>query len=489
MDLPVRQSPIRAANRLRVRKERRRATSRNTVAFAGAELDTAAVAGASQSLHLSSLDYSVVQQCMHCGLCLPTCPTYDATKLERHSPRGRIALMRAIADGQLEATEIFSREMYYCLGCLACMTACPAGVNYAELLEHARAEAEDSRVVSSWRRTLLRSFLLRWVFSDLRNLQLLGSALRLYQQLGFQRLIRRTGLTQWLPRRMRQLERLTPELSPHLSADLIAPVTPARSVRRYRVALLTGCVQDLMFSEINRDTVDVLAENGCEVVTPPEQGCCGSLHVHCGEWKQAQSLARQQLDQFPPDEFDAIISNAGGCGSHLKNYGSLLGDDARYGFRAKLWDEKVQDVHEWLVKIGFRAPQSNGTRFRSSRVKTAYHESCHLSHGQKISAQPRQILGAISDLELVDLPESSWCCGSAGIYNLTQPEMSEALLQRKLRRIEATGAEVLATANPGCHWQILNGARQRGISLRVAHPMTLLAEAYRQAKSTYAYQS
>src|SRR5579859_5732500 len=221
--------------------------------------------------HLKGLDYSVVQQCMHCGLCLPTCPTYDATKLERNSPRGRIALMRAIADDRLEPTEAFADEMYFCLGCLACMTACPAGVNYAELFEHARAEAELSGVLNSPRRNALRAFAIRWLFMDLNRLQLVGQALRLYQQLGLQWLLRRSGVLALLPKRLRELEMITPEIQAQFSADLIPPITPAVGPVRYRVALLAGCAQDLIFSNVNDDTAQVLARHGCEVITPPDQ--------------------------------------------------------------------------------------------------------------------------------------------------------------------------------------------------------------------------
>src|SRR6185503_9185926 len=280
--------------------------------------------------HLKDLDYSVVQQCMHCGMCLPTCPTYDATKLERNSPRGRIALMRAIADDRLEATKTFADEMYFCLGCLACMTACPAGVNYAELFEHARAEAERVGVLNNPKRRLIRGFTLRWLFMDLNRLQLLGRVMRLYQQLGIQAFIRRSGILKLMPKRLREMEAMTPQIQPKFSAELIAPITPAQGTRRYRVAMLTGCAQDLIFSDVNRDTVEVLARNGCEVITPPEQLCCGSLHAHNGEWALAQDLARKNIDQFPPENFDAIITNAGGCGSHLKHYAKLLADDTAY---------------------------------------------------------------------------------------------------------------------------------------------------------------
>ncbi len=414
---------------------------------------------------------------MHCGLCLPTCPTYDATKLERHSPRGRIALMRAIADGELQASKTFGEEMYYCLGCLACMTACPAGVNYAELFEHARAEVESSGVLRSAKRNILRSLAIHWLFGSVNRLQVVGRLLRLYQQLGLQTLVRRSGLLRLLPQRLRELEAITPQIQADFSSERIPTVTAPAGPKRYRVAMLTGCAQDIIFSDVNQDTVEVLARNGCEVITPAEQLCCGSLHAHNGEWEWAQELARKQIDQFPPDQFDAIISNAGGCGSHLKHYHKLLGDDPAYQHRAKLWDQKVKDIHEWLDQIGMIELPRNG---RTEQVVVTYHESCHLAHGQKITAEPRRLLRSIPHLKLVELPESNWCCGSAGIYNLIQPEMANELLVRKLNHIRTTHATVVATGNPGCLLQLINGARKEGLTLRVAHPVTLLAEAYRE---------
>lgn len=423
--------------------------------------------------YLKNLDYSVVQQCMHCGLCLPTCPTYDATKLERNSPRGRISLMRAIADGRLEPTRTFAEEMYFCLGCLACMTACPAGVNYAELFEHARAEAERSKVLNGPRRNVIRNFTLRWLFMDLRRLKMIGRLIRFYQASGMERLIRSSGVMKLFPKRLQELESMTPRVQSRFSADLISPVTAPVGTRKYRVAMLTGCAQDLIFSDVNRDTVEVLARNGCEVFTPKEQSCCGSLHAHNGEWEIAKVLAKRNIDQFPPSEFDAIITNAAGCGSHLKHYATLLADDPAYQARAEEWDRKVKDIHEWLAAIGVQSP-------KSSRQQTVtYHEACHLCHGQKITAQPRKVLQSIPGLKLVELPESTWCCGSAGIYNLIQPEMANQLLDRKLQRIKTTGAGTVATGNPGCMLQVVNGARKQGLPLRVVHPITLLAEAYR----------
>jgi glycolate oxidase iron-sulfur subunit len=427
--------------------------------------------------HLRDLDYSVVQQCMHCGLCLPTCPTYDATKLERNSPRGRISLMRAIADGRLEPTKEFADEMYFCLGCLACMTACPAGVNYAELFEHARAEAESSGVLNSPKRSLIRAFTLRWLFMDLGRLQLVGKLLQLWQGLGLQSLVRNSGVLRLLPARLRELEAMTPTVQPQFTAEMTEPVTHPFGVRRHKVAVLAGCAQDLIFSDVNRDTIEVLARNGCEVHCPPAQHCCGSLHAHNGEWALAQELARRNIDQFPPSQYDAIITNAGGCGSHLKHYAKLLADDPRYLHQAEQWDAKVKDIHEFLGSIQVEAPRSTGA---PTQVAT-YHESCHLCHGQKITQQPRDLLKKIPGLKLVELPESSWCCGSAGIYNITQPEMAGQLLERKVNHIATTGATIVATGNPGCLLQIVNGCEARGMKLRVVHPVTLLAEAYRES--------
>lgn len=440
-------------------------------------LELAKSSGNERRSYLEDLDYSVVQQCMHCGLCLPTCPTYDATKLERNSPRGRIALMRSIADGELTTSREFADEMYFCLGCLACMTACPAGVNYAELFEHARAEAESADVLNSpWRR-LIRAVTLKWLFMDHSRLQVLGLLIRLYQSTGLQWFVRHSGVLWLLPKRMRELEAMTPTVQGQFTDELIAPTTqPVQTKPRYRVALLAGCAQDLIFSHVNLDTLEVLRQNGCEVVTPPNQPCCGSLHAHNGEWEDAKALARKQIDLFPPDQFDAIITNAAGCGSHLKHYATLLKEDSRYYASAELWDQKVKDIHEWLVEIGFRHPKNKSAPTQN----VTYHEACHLCHGQKITSQPREVLKAIPGLELEELPESNWCCGSAGIYNIVQPEMANELLDRKLGCIAKTGASVVATGNPGCLLHIQNGVRQQGQDLRLEHPISLLADAYRQ---------
>ena len=428
-------------------------------------------------LRLRSIDYSILQQCIHCGMCLPTCPTYDATGRERNSPRGRIALMRAIADGDLEISSTFADEMSYCLGCLACQTACPAGVNYGVLFETARGDIQTSGVDASPRRRFWKALTLRFLFMRPRALRMAGRLLRLHQRSGFEALTRRIGLTRLLPADLRRLEPQAPVIAPSFSNALISPVEEPRRPSRYRVALLTGCVQDLVFPDINRDTADVLLANGCTVETPPVQPCCGSLHAHNGELEMAAQLAKRMIDLIPPDRYDAIITNAGGCGSHLRHYSPLLRDDEGYADRARVWDGKVRDIQEWLVEIGCRPPQASPF---ADPTTVTYHESCHLVHGQKISRQPRALLRLLPGMTLTELPESSWCCGSAGIYALTQPEQADALLQRKVGHIGTTGAALVASANPGCHLQIARGLQAANSPAQVVHPVTLLAKAYRR---------
>ncbi len=421
---------------------------------------------------LQTMDYSVVQQCMHCGMCLPTCPTYIETKRERNSPRGRISLMRSIADGESQVNKAFADEMYYCLGCLACETACPAGVHYADLFETARAEIERAGAAGHGERTFWRWLVLDVIFMRPRLLRFIGAMLRWYQNCGLERLVRGSGLLRLVPAHLRKLEPQTPRMSPTNSDDLIDAVErPA--VKKHRVGLLTGCVQDLAFSDVNRDTADVLLANNCEVITPRAQHCCGSLHAHNGAVELAQELARLQIDSFDLDSLDAIITNAGGCGSHLKKYSHLLHDDPFYAAKAKQWDAKVKDIHEWLVQIGIRKPTAG-----CGLDEVTYHESCHLCHGQKVVSQPRAVLAAIPGLKVIDLPESNWCCGSAGIYNITQPEQSAKLLDRKLANIAKTGAPAVATSNPGCHLQLRFGLRMPG-TVEVTQPVSLLAAAYR----------
>lgn len=439
---------------------------------------------------LKELDYAALQQCMHCGMCLSTCPTYVQTYQEKNSPRGRIALMRAIKDGKLEVEEAFGEEMYYCLGCLACETACPAGVEYVKLFEAARGEVENQKVLGGIFRRFTRFLLLRGLFFSQGTLRLLGKLFYLYQAIGLQKIARNSGILKLLSKRLRELEKMTPTFSRNCSAQMIQEVETGRNKNGRTVALLTGCIQDVAFSQINRDTADVLLANGFSVQTPKSQGCCGSLHAHNGEIEWAKELARRNIDLFLGDsekceknELSAIITNAAGCGSHLKHYGNLLKDDPIYAERAKRWDGLVKDIHEFLVGAGFKKPKdlTSLTAQDKKRQKLAYHEACHLCHGQKITKEPREILKSLTGYEFVELGESTWCCGSAGVYNITQPESAAQLLERKMKHIQASGADVVASANPGCILQIEHGCRSKADtrSVRVAHPITLLAEEYR----------
>lgn len=387
--------------------------------------------------------------------------------------------MRAIADGELGITQTFADEMSYCLGCLACQTACPAGVDYAALFEAARADIEREGIHTSVGRQLWRSVTLGWLFRRPRLLRASGRLLRFYQRSGLQTLVRQFGLTMFLPRSLRRLEPQTPEIARRFSHQLIAAKELPPGEIRHRVVLLTGCIQDLVYPEVNRDTADVLLANGCAVETPSPQPCCGSLHAHNGEANLARELARRMIDAISPYDYDAIISNAGGCGSHLRHYGQLLADDPAYRDKARAWDRKLHDIHEWLVRIGCRKPDAAPF---ASPVTVTYHDSCHLAHGQKITREPRTLLALLPGATILPLHESTWCCGSAGVYAITQPAQADALLNRKVGNIEASGAAVLAAANPGCQLQIARGLREAGKPVEVVHPISLLARAYRRER-------
>jgi glycolate oxidase iron-sulfur subunit len=368
--------------------------------------------------------------------------------------------MRAVATNELPLSQDFADEMSYCLGCLACQTACPAGVDYATLFETARADVEEAGMNRSASRKLLRFLTLDLLFTRPRVLRLAGRALRLYQKFG-------SPLPPFLPSRWKKLAGQAPKISKSFSHELIEPIESSEAPLR-KVAVLTGCVQDLAYAEMNRDTVDVLLANFCEVHTPPVQPCCGSIHSHNGETEMARENARRLLDLLPTDDYDAIISNAGGCGSHLRHFSGILPDDPR----ANDWDSKVRDVHEFLAEIKVRPPAAAPF---SKEIKVTYHDSCHLAHGQKVVREPRSLIDLIPGVLRVELMESDWCCGSAGVYSLTQPEQSQLLLDRKVAHIRETGAEILLTANPGCHLQIQNEMPE----IKVMHPVSLLAKAYR----------
>lgn len=425
------------------------------------------------------------------------------------SPRGRIYQMQAVAEGRLAVTDDFVEHMYCCVGCRACETACPSGVQFGKLIEAAREQIQLTPVAneqmemqqrhevtltetpaSTSKRTSLVMQLLRRFFFDVMLpsrlvLSLVFAGLKLYQRSGLQTLVHRTGLfdvIDALPTPFQGKLKVPEALMDKATGDLIPEqfpeITPASGQKRYRVGFISGCIMDQVFHEINAATIRVLAANGCEVITPSQQSCCGALHVHGGEADHGRALARHNIDVFEQYGCDAIIINSAGCGSTLKEYDHLLRDDPVYAQRARAFSEKVKDISEFLVSIDLN--KDMGTL----PLTVAYHDACHLIHGQKIKQQPRQLLRSIPGVTLVDLKESDWCCGSAGIYNITNQEMAAELLERKMKHIAATGARVIATGNPGCMMQIAMGARQRGLDIDVKHPIQLLDEAY-QVKGHY----
>lgn len=403
-------------------------------------------------------DWEGILDCVHCGICLPQCPTYRVLGQEMDSPRGRVYLMRAAAEGRIGLTENFVLHMDRCLGCRACETACPAGVPFGRLIEQTRGQIERKVPRPLGRRLLGRLAL--GVFPERRRLAQLLALTRLYQRSGLQRLVRGAGLLGRFPR-LAAMERLLPTL-PARPAGLLPAETLPAGPHRGTVALLEGCVQALLFPEVNRATVTLLARAGYRVVVPEGQGCCGALHLHWGDRAAGRERARRNVAAFA--DADWIVVNAAGCGAALRDYGHLLGDDPRAATLAA----RVRDVTELLAK------HLPGPR-RPLDLSVTYHEPCHLAHGQSVRDAPRAVLQAIPGLRLVELPESDLCCGSAGVYNLMEPEIAGQLLARKLDRIAATGAEVVATGNPGCLLQLRQGFAARGLTVRAHHPVELLA--------------
>jgi glycolate oxidase iron-sulfur subunit len=425
----------------------------------------------SAPLTLHGLSVEGVDRCVHCGLCLAYCPTFAELGTEMDSPRGRIFLVKSLAEGRIQLTDSAVAHLDLCLGCRACETVCPSGVPYGQLIEAARAEIERQRPGGLPRR------LFRWTnFSLLlahpRMLRLAAAGLRLYQVSGLRALLRASGLLRLLPASLRHWEPLLPELPSAAERAPLPEVTPARGARRARVGLLTGCIQSVAFGPHNRATARVLARNGAEVVAPRAQACCGALHAHAGEHATALDLARRTIEVFERADVEVVIVNTSGCGAHMKSYGLLLAADPAWRERAARFAPRVRDVSEFLAEQPLRGPLSPVTR------TVTYHDPCHVVHGQKIRSQPRALLAQVPGLRLVELPESDWCCGSAGTYNLTQPEMATRLQERKIAHVQATGADAVVTANPGCIIQIAQGLAAKGSPVQVLHVVEILDQAY-----------
>lgn len=402
-------------------------------------------------------------QCVRCGLCLQHCPTFVQTGLETESPRGRLYLMKALAEGIIEPTPNVVGHLDQCLQCRNCEAVCPSGVPYGRIMERTRANVlHGKHAPLAWR---LRSAFLRRMISNPIGLSFFSGALRLFEASGVRSLAERVpGL--------RDRIQLVPSIrgKPFRDRDVLA--RPDGEVRR-RVALLTGCIMAQAYGRVHRATVRVLARNGCEVVSPPDQVCCGALHAHNGDLPAARDLARRNIEAFLEAGVDAVVVNSAGCGAAMKEYGELLADDFDYRGKAELFSTQVKDVTEFLVALPFEPPAA-----RFERTAT-YQDSCHLAHAQRISAAPREIMRSIPGLELIEMEHADRCCGSAGVYSLTQPQMSLDLLDDKMRHVLATGAIIIATANPGCMSQLEAGLRRERMTGRVVHVVELLDRAYR----------
>ena len=404
----------------------------------------------------------LVADCVHCGFCLPTCPTYVLWGEEMDSPRGRIYLMREGLQGE-PLTPTMVGHFDACLGCMACVTACPSGVRYDRLITQTRAQVERHHTRS--RRERARRRLLFGLFPHRRRLRWLRGPLRAYQASGLSRLFRRTGVLERVSPALATMESLAPAVSHH---ERIGERTPAQGPRRGTVGLLLGCVQHEFFPGVNAATVRVLSAEGFEVVAPPAQGCCGALSAHTGRVEEARSFARGLIDTFERAGVDTVVVNAAGCGSAMKEYAELLAGDPAYAGRARRFAGSVLDVTELLARAGTVAPR------HPLAIDVAYHDACHLAHAQGVRAQPRALLGEIPGLRLHELPEADICCGSAGVYNILNPQPARELGDRKAAHVLASGTELFVTANPGCLMQVAAALDRRGGQIALAHTVEVL---------------
>jgi glycolate oxidase iron-sulfur subunit len=407
-------------------------------------------------------DKALIDDCVHCGFCLPTCPTYVLWGEEMDSPRGRIYLMnKGLTEESMNDTMV--RHWDLCLGCMACVTACPSGVQYDKLIEATRAQIERRYE----RRADDRAFreMIFQLFPYRNRLRLAAGPLRLYQRFRLGEKLRRSGVMERLPARLRAMEALMPELG---REETIPEITVPAGEMRARVGVLLGCVQQVFFSRVNAATVRVLAAEGCEVVAPRGQGCCGALSTHAGREEESLDFARKTIDTFERENLDYIIVNAAGCGSTMKEYGHHLRDDPEYAERARAFSERVRDVSEFLAELEPVAER------HPLPAPVAYHDACHLGHAQGVRSQPRQVLKGIPGIEVREIREAEICCGSAGIYNMVEPEPAAELGARKARNLLETGAQMLVTSNPGCILQIQAALKNMGRRMPARHPMEVL---------------
>lgn len=421
-----------------------------------------------------------LDKCVHCGLCLNACPTYRELGVEMDSPRGRIYQMVQVATGAAPMDEGYLEHMGLCLGCRACETACPSGVEYGKLIEAARTEIQ-SKVNKPFPWQFIEDFAFSTLLPSPFLLRITGFSMWLYQSSGLESLVRSSGLLK-LMGPLGKIEHLTPQAQIPSFFSQYGKVFFAEGERKYRVAMLGGCIANIFFARLHEATVRVLQKNGCEVVVPAAQGCCGALHAHAGRREEARALARNNIDALLQTNFDAIISNTGGCGATLKEYHEILEHDPKYHDKAKVFVSKLKDVNEFLASIDLNLNMGEVKR------RVTYQDSCHLCHGQKVKAAPRKLLKLIPGLEFVEMPASDVCCGSAGIYNVIENEMAEQILTSKMKNANSVAPDQIASSNPGCMIQLTAGCKTQGTDKLKANPepvkhiVELLDEAYRKAR-------
>jgi len=418
----------------------------------------------------------ILQQCIHCGMCLATCPTYDITKLERSSPRGRIKMIKSVARGEMEMSRIFADEMNFCLDCQACETACPAGVKYGRMVETARVVIDNTKYVSKFG-VVIKRFALRKIVSSRSGLKFVSRVLWLYQKTGLQKLVHLSRILKLVSKNLAEIETLSPVIAEKFSDTQIKEIELPNGEVKYKTAFHFGCLMNTMFADINIDTIDVLKECGCKIITPQDQVCCGSLMGHNGDMDFALKLARKNIDAFDKHDYDYLISNSAGCGAFMKDYAHLLEDDPAYAEKAKRFSSKVKDVMEFFAEqkpeLKFNLePASPAGRLEPEL--TTYHDACHLIHAQKVSTQPREVIKSLPGIEYTELEEASWCCGSAGIYNVVRYDDAVKQLERKMNNIKNTKAKIVLTGNPGCMGQIKHGTKKFNVDVEVLHPVTLI---------------
>jgi glycolate oxidase iron-sulfur subunit len=416
-----------------------------------------------------------ISACIHCGLCLDKCPTYRTLGTEMDSPRGRVYLIKAVNEGRLSMTRNFIDHMYLCLECRACETACPSHVQFGDLMERARGQIER-HVPRPWHQRLLRRLVFRELFPYAWRMEQLFYALRWYQRLGIQALLRRLRVFSLLPSRLKDMEAMLPPLPKRPFTRSVPELVHGQPPATRRTAFFTGCVMNLFYADVHHATGRVLQINGCDVWTPRSQVCCGALHMHAGERELAKQLARRNIAAFERQQVDVIVNNAAGCGAQLKAYGELLEDDPAFAERAHRFSARVQDVSECLAQEPLRQPLGPVPK------RVAYDDPCHLLHAQGIQQPPRTLLQQIPELQLVPLADADFCCGAAGIYNVTHHELSKRILDRKMEHIQAAQPEVVATGNPGCMQQLRTGIQRARLDIPVVHPVELIDASYQAAK-------